>query len=131
MEFNLAPGIKGYAEIVVSENDTAVKYGSGLLEVFATPAMIALMEKTAQLSVQGKLPKGYITLGTEICVKHLKPTLTGMCVKCSSELIDSTRKKLEFKVLVYDEKGTIGEGIHKRHIVHAEEFLNAIKSTNQ
>lgn len=123
MEFNVVEGTKGFTEMVVGENDTAIRYESGLLEVFATPAMVALMEKTAHQSIQNQLPEGYITLGTEICVTHLKPTLVGKRVKCISELKDINGKKLEFNVLVYDEQGTIGEGTHKRYIVQARDFM--------
>lgn len=128
MEFNIVVGTKGFTEMVVGEKDTAIRYESGLLDVFATPAMVALMEKTAWLSIQNQLPEGYITLGTEICVTHLKPTLVGKCVKCISELIEINGKKLEFRVSVYDEQGTIGEGTHKRYIVQAQDFMHKTTS---
>ena len=66
MEFNLKEGISIIKESKVTENETAIKMGSGDLEVYATPAMIALMENTAKSSVIDELPKGYTTVGIEM-----------------------------------------------------------------
>ena len=126
MEFNLSIGIKGNKEIRVKTEDTAAYYGSGLIEVFATPAMIGLMENTAQLSVQSFLPKGFITLGTEINVKHLKATPIGMSVKCESKLINIEGKKLFFEVKAWDEKTEIGNGTHTRYIAESQIFMDKL-----
>lgn len=77
MEFKIETGISHTIEQIVEEKDTASSYGSGLIDVFATPAMIGLMENTAQSSLQAFLPDGYISLGIEINVKHLKAPLLG------------------------------------------------------
>ncbi|MFH1118962.1 MAG: thioesterase family protein [Bacteroidota bacterium] len=127
MEYNLQPGIKGIQVIIVGLSDTASHYGSGLIEVFATPAMVALMEKTAQLSVQDKLPQDHITLGTEISITHVKATPVGMKVFCESVLEAVDGKKLLFKVTARDEKGLIGEGTHCRYIVEAAKFMEKLK----
>lgn len=126
MEFSLTPGKTALAEMLVGQSDTASSYGSGLIDVFATPAMIAFMEKTAMLSIQSELPAGYITLGTEICVTHVKATAKGKRVTCETELIEINGKKLLFKVRAFDEAGLIGEGTHRRYIVNAEEFVNRL-----
>ncbi|MHC1776600.1 MAG: thioesterase family protein [Lentimicrobium sp.] len=123
---NLTPGTTGHQEIIVGPDDTATRYGSGLIDVFATPAMVGLMEKTAQLSVQDLLPQGFITLGTEICIKHVKATPVGMKVFCESVLEAVDGKKLLFRVSARDEKGLIGEGTHRRHIVDAQRFLDKL-----
>ncbi|MBK6346591.1 MAG: thioesterase family protein [Bacteroidales bacterium] len=127
MEYNLQPGLKGTQMITVGASDTASHYGSGLIEVFATPAMVALMEKTAQLSVQEHLPEGHITLGTEISVSHVKATPVGSNVVCESHLVSVDGKKLLFKVSAHDEKGLIGEGTHRRYIVEASKFMEKLK----
>jgi len=124
--FNLQKGIKGHKEIIVSETDTASKFGSGLINVYATPAMVGLMETTAQESVQKHLPSGYITLGIELNIKHLKATPVGMKVRCESELIHIDGKKLIFNVDTYDDKGKIGEGTHSRFIVETKKFLEKL-----
>jgi predicted thioesterase len=131
MDVNLKPGLPGTLTITVSAEDTAARYGSGLVEVFATPAMIALMEKTAQLSVQPHLPEGYITLGTAISVTHLKASPVGMKVHCESTLISAEGRKLEFLVKASDEKGLIGEGTHQRTMVNAERFMEKLREQNQ
>lgn len=120
-------GIEGEKEIIVQAEDTAARYGSGLIEVFATPAMIGLMESTAQQSVQHLLDDGLITLGTEVNIRHLKATPVGMKVNCKSKLISIEGKKLLFEVNASDETGIIGNGTHTRYIVDAEKFMAKLK----
>ncbi len=129
MEFDIKPATVGYQEIIVQLTDTAVNFGSGLIEVFATPAMIGLMEKTAQLSIQEQLTQGYITLGTEINVKHVKATPVGMKVYCNSELLSVDGKRLVFKISARDEAGLIGEGTHHRYIVEADRFMEKLNQS--
>jgi len=129
MEVNLPKDIIYKQEMIVSLKDTAAHYGSGLIEVFATPAMIGFMEGTAQMSVRPYLPEGYITLGIEINVKHLKATPVGMNVFCESKLTGVDGKKLYFEIKAFDEKGEIGTASHTRYIVEAKKFME--KLTNQ
>lgn len=120
----LTLNIKGNEELLVDENYTAKTMGSGTLEVFATPAMIALMEKTAWKSVQDHLDEGQGTVGIALDVKHVAATPLGMKVCCESQLIQIDGKKLTFSVKAYDEVGLIGEGTHERFIVMNEKFQN-------
>jgi len=127
MDFsNLKTGIIGNTKISVKPEDTAAKYGSGLIEVFATPAMIGLMESTAQQSIQPLLPEGYITLGTEVNIKHVKATAVGMTVRCESKLITIEGKKLVFEITAHDEMGLIGNGTHTRYIVETKKFMEKL-----
>jgi predicted thioesterase len=126
MEFSLNIGTKGLGGMAVTEADTAIHNGSGQIEVFATPAMIALMEKTAQLSIQEQLPEGFVTVGTEIHITHSKASPLGAKITCQSELLEAEGKKLMFKVSAHDGKGIIGEGIHHRYIVNAREFMERV-----
>ena len=119
----LTIGIKGTQTIKVTEENTAATMGSGTLAVFATPAMIALMEKTAYLSVQDALDEGMGSVGTYLNVKHLAATPVGMQVTCESELMEIDARRLVFTVKAYDETGLIGEGTHERFIVLNEKFL--------
>lgn len=123
---SITPGIRGSGTITVTPADTAARYGSGLIEVFATPAMVALMEQTAQRSVQALLPDGAITLGTEIHVTHVKATPIGMNVTCTTVLTATDGRKLTFSVEAHDEQGLIGEGTHQRFIVDARRFMEKL-----
>ena len=119
----LKEGVKGTQEIMVTEENTAKVMGSGALDVFATPAMIALMEKTAWESVQPYLEEGSGTVGTLMNVKHVAATPVGMEVTCETKLIEVDRKRLVFEVKAYDAAGVIGEGTHERFIIDNERFL--------
>ena len=123
---DLKIGLENELEIIITPKDTAKAYGSGMVEVFATPAMVALMEKTALLLVSPYLSKGQNTVGTEICVKHIKATPLGQKVQSYAKLIELDGKKLSFQVEAYDEKGLIGTGTHKRFIIDEEAFMNSL-----
>jgi predicted thioesterase len=131
MEIEIKVGVKGLKEQEVTLNDTADKYGSGLVPVFATPAMIALMEQTALESVNTFLPDGYGTVGTVVNIKHLKPTPIGMTVRCVSELVKVDGRRLSFKVMAYDEDGEIGQGEHQRFIVDLNKFMDKLKNKSE
>ncbi|MBP6978568.1 MAG: thioesterase family protein [Bacteroidales bacterium] len=121
--FAIPKGLTGKKRILVSEKDTAAAYGSGLVPVFATPAMIALMENTAQESVRHYLPEGYTTVGSKVDIRHFRPTPTGKWVTCECILTDIHDATLTFAVSASDEKGLIGKGTHVRVIVDMEAFL--------
>lgn len=123
MDICIEKGIEGFEEQIVSYEDTAAKYGSGLVEVFATPAMIALMEKTCLKSVLPFLPEGFGTVGTMVNVFHTKATPLGMKVTCESKLIEVDRKRLLFEVVAKDEVGEIGKGFHERFIIDIKKFM--------
>lgn len=118
----LEAGSKGTKEIMVTNENTAKTMGSGTLDVFATPAMIALMENTAYESVTAELEEGSGTVGTALNVKHVAATPVGMKVTCETELIKVDGRALTFSVKAFDEKGLIGEGEHERFIVFNEKF---------
>ena len=127
----LETGIKGKAEAIVTEEKTARFMGSGELEVFATPAMIALIEETAWRSVAGELVPGEGTVGTRLEVSHLSATPVGMTVTCVTELTEIDRRRLVFRAEVYDEAGKIGEGTHERFIVQNEHFMSKAMEKTQ
>ena len=117
-------GITGTQTITVTEDKTAQAMGSGTLPVFATPAMIALIEETAWKSVADELEEGCVTVGTSLNVKHLAASPVGMKVTCNTTLVEVDKRRLVFSVEVEDETGKIGEGTHERFIVQAEKFQN-------
>ncbi len=118
----LEVGIKGRIEQTVVYELTADYIGSGMVKVFATPMMIAMMEKTCRLSVAPHLEPGDGTVGTHVNVSHCAATPEGMKVWCESELVEIDRRRLVFKVTAYDERGLIGEGSHERFIINNEKF---------
>ncbi|MCB2219728.1 MAG: thioesterase family protein [Bacteroidetes bacterium] len=127
MDIKIPTGIKYQKEIKVNSNDLAIAYGSGDVAVFASPAMIAFLEKTAKESVLSHLPAGYTTVGTEINIKHLKATPEHSIVKTESYLRTVQGMKLIFELHAWDQKGLIGIGTHTRVIVNEKEFMDKIK----
>lgn len=121
-------GIKGYQETVVTPELLASNVGSGLVKVYATAMMIALMEKAAVLSVEPYLEEGQGTVGTHVNVSHCSATPVGMKVWTECELIEIDRRKLVFKVAAYDERGLIGEGLHERFIIDNVKFQQKANS---
>jgi len=102
-------------------------YGSGAVNVFATPAMVGLMEKAALSSIDPLLDAGYTTVGTKINVKHLAATPLGMNVTATARLVEVDGKRLLFEVEVRDEVELVGTGIHERYIVELDNFIKRTK----
>lgn len=123
MTNELREGIMGSSETVVDENNIALTMGSGELEVFATPAMVALMEEAAAESVKPYIDEGSTTVGTALEIEHVSATPIGVSVRCESELCHVDGRKLVFNVTAYDNAGIIGKGRHERFIVEKERFM--------
>ena len=121
-------GVKGSSTVIVDEGNTALAIGSGTLRVFATPAMIALVESTASRSVAQFLDEGSSTVGTHLDVAHTSATPVGMEVVCETELIEVDRRRLVFSVVVRDAAGEIGSGTHERFIVDNAKFMSKAES---
>ena len=119
-------GLKFQSQTVVSSANTALTLGSGDMEVFATPAMVALMENAAMLAVKDYLPEGSATVGTQINTSHIKASPLGATITASATLTAVEGRRLEFDVKAWDEKGVIGEGTHTRFIVDRERFLSKL-----
>ncbi len=128
---NVITGIKGEAKTQVDETNTAIAYGSGGVAVFATPAMIGLMEKAALDSVDKVLSPGLSSVGTRVDVKHLAATPIGMNITAKSELIVVDGKRLNFKIVAYDDSGLIGEGTHERCIIDLEKFMDKAQAKKE
>ena len=123
MDIQLEPGVQGQEKLIVEQKDTAARYGSGLVEVYATPAMVALMEKTCLQSVLPFLPEGHGTVGVKINISHSKATPVGMQVTCESELVEVDRRRLVFEVVARDEVAEIGRGTHERFVIDTKKFM--------
>ena len=96
--------------------------GSGTLDVFATPALVALAEKTCWMSVADALGEGNGSVGTKLELEHTAPTPVGMTVTRESELVAVEGRKLTFKVTLHDEKGPVGGGTHERFVINNAKF---------
>jgi fluoroacetyl-CoA thioesterase len=120
---HIVVGTKGRTEEVVTREKTAETAGSGLLPVYGTPFMIALMELTALKSVQDQLDEGESTVGTVLQIKHVSPSPVGIKVWVESEVTAVEGRKITFDVKAYDEKGLIGEGVHERFVIDKERFM--------
>ena len=123
MEYDLLKGLCHSETLVVEHKDTAAVYGSGALEVFATPAMIALMEKTCLEAVASKIGEGNTTVGIAVNIKHLKASPIGSLIRCDSKLIEVDRKRLVFEVRCFEGDTLVGEGIHERFVVDSAKFM--------
>lgn len=119
----ITTGIKGSCSILADESTSAKTIGSGTLDVFATPAMAALMEKTAWQSIAPYLQEGQGSVGTRLDITHDAATPLGMTVTCKSELIQVDGRRLVFEVTASDDKEIIGRGTHERFIIDNDKFL--------
>jgi predicted thioesterase len=118
----LTLGLKGSAELVVGEQHTAPKVGSGRVHVLATPVMINLIEAAALAAVERLLPPGQQSLGTHLDVRHFAATPVGMRVSAEAELIKIDGRLLTFRVAAADAIEPIGDGTHERVVVTLERF---------
>lgn len=123
----LEKGLSARSAATVVPGNTAAAMGSGDLDVFATPAMVALMENAAMTAVAGELPEGATTVGAEMNVTHIKPSGLGAEITATAVLAEVEGRKLTFNVGARDAEGLIGEGIHIRYIVDREKFMAKVK----
>ena len=121
-------GLKGTATVKASELNSAKTMGSGSLDVFATPSMVALMEKSAVNTIADYLEEGETTVGTLVNITHISATPLGMNITAEAEVIEVNGRELVFNVVASDDAGVIGKGTHKRFIVNAEKFMSKTNS---
>ena len=118
-----APGLAAEIEHTVTDDDTAARWGSGLVPVFSTPALVGLMESAAVQALSGHLAPGQTTVGGHIDVHHLAATPVGMRVRARAELTAVEGRKLTFKVQAWDEVELIGEADHERFVIDEARFV--------
>lgn len=119
-------GLTYTSTVLVSKENSAATMGSGDLEVFATPAMVALMENAAMKAVAKELPEGSTTVGALMNTSHIKPSAMGEMISATATLTEVEGRKLTFSVVANDGKGVIGEGTHVRYIVDRIKFLSKL-----
>ena len=123
---NMKIGLSYESNTLVTETNTADALGSGDMAVFATPAMVALMENAAMLAVKDSLPEGSTTVGVEMLTSHVKASALGANITASATLVEVDSRRLTFDVKAWDDKGVIGEGRHVRFVVDRERFLSKL-----
>ncbi len=123
----LEKGLTAVSRTTVTPQNTAAAMGSGDMPVFATPAMVALMENAAMLAVAGALPEGATTVGAELNVTHIKPSGLGTEVIASAVVTEVDERKITFTVGARDAEGLIGEGTHVRFVVDRARFLAKVR----
>lgn len=123
MDFTLKANAAAEITEVVTEDNTAIKYASGTAPVYATPALVGLMEHAAVKAIGDQLPQGYSTVGISMNIKHTSATPVGMTVKAKAVLIDQDRRRLTFKIEGYDDAGSVGEAVHERFIIEVAPFI--------
>lgn len=115
--------MKSTAETVVTLDNTAKAFCSGALEVFATPAMVSLMEECCWKMIQPELEEGLGSVGSRVNISHVAPSAIGATILCEATLLEIDGRKLTFEVMCSDENGLIGMGTHERYIINNEKFM--------
>jgi len=129
MEFKIPLNASAVRSIIVEEAYTAKFIGSGIVDVLATPMMIALMENAALDAVQTYLAEGWTTVGTKVDIEHLRATPVGEKVTAEASLIKQEGQALVFSVAARDTQGIIGQGSHKRFIIDVKKFTQNLKKS--
>jgi fluoroacetyl-CoA thioesterase len=118
----LKAGLKGSSDLLVGEEHTAPRVGSGRVHVLATPVMINVIEAAALAAIEHLLPAGYQSLGTRLDIRHFAATPVGMRVRAEVEVVKVDGRTVTFRVAVKDEKEPIGDGTHERMVVNVSRF---------
>jgi fluoroacetyl-CoA thioesterase len=124
-------GIRGAAEIVVGEEHTAPRVGSGRVRVLATPVMINVMEAAALAAIEHRLPAGHQSLGTHLDIGHYAATPVGMRLRATAEVTKVEGRTVTFRVEAFDEKERVGDGTHTRVVVNVERFDKRVQAKLQ
>ena len=127
LENTLQPGLSAESRTLVNETNTAIQFGSGSLAVYATPALVALMENAAVRALEGHLQSGYSTVGGQIDVRHLAATPVGIEVRAQADLVEVQGRKLTFRIQAWDAVELIGEANHIRFLIEDESFMAKVK----
>lgn len=119
-------GTKCQLEQVVTEDLTAAAVGSGLLPVFGTPFLAAMLENAAMTCLQTFLEDEKGSVGTHLDISHDAPTPVGMKVWAEAEILSVSEngKLVDFKIKAWDESGPISQGVHTRAVINSQRFLD-------
>ncbi|MGB1285090.1 MAG: thioesterase family protein [Aggregatilineales bacterium] len=127
----LRVGLIGESLATVDEESTALYMGSGSLEVYATPALVTLMESAAVIAIDPELSEGFTTVGIEINVRHLSATPVGERVVAMAEVTRVEGRRVTLEVRAWDERELIGEGVHTRYVINIEQFMDRLERVDE
>jgi fluoroacetyl-CoA thioesterase len=127
LQLKLPVGLTGSAELVVGEQHTAPRIGSGRIHVLATPVMINLIEAAALAAVEQSLPEEHQSLGTRLDISHIAATPVGMRVRATAEVVRVEGRTIHFRVRAEDERELIGEGTHERVVVNVARLVERVR----
>ena len=122
----LKVGLIGEVKKEVTEQDTAARWASGLVEAYSTPALVGQIENASVKAVEKCLENNQTSVGVEVNIKHLAPTPVTMTVKARAELVEIDGRRLKFKVEAWDEKDKVCEGWHSRVLVDKSRFADRL-----
>ncbi len=128
MDFTVKEDLELEKKFAVGEEHTAKFLGSGDVEVFATPAMIAFMEHTCRVAADSELPEGFTTVGTKVCISHLAAAPKGASIRVHCKLKRQEGKKLVFDVEAWWNNTKVGAGEHERFIINRKKFLEKLRA---
>ena len=123
----IEPGIAAERSEVVTADLLATRLGSGSVEVYATPAMVALIESAAVAAIEPLLPEGQTSVGVALDVKHLAATPLGRRVRARAEVVQVDGRQVTFQVQAWDEHELIGEGMHTRFVIDVARFMVRVR----
>jgi len=106
----------------VGHEHLASAFGSGLVNVLATPVLVGFCEETARRMVEPHLPPGQKTVGTSIRLDHLAATPPGMRVTLRATLVEIDRRRLRFEIEARDELELVARATHERYVIDADRF---------
>ena len=118
----LEAGLKNEKTWLVAKEHLASAFGSGLVDVLATPVLVGLCEECSRAAVDPLLGEGEKTVGSSISLRHLAATPPGMHVTVKSELVEVEGRRLRFKIEAFDEVERIAEADHERFVIDVERF---------
>jgi fluoroacetyl-CoA thioesterase len=124
----IRPGLTHEITHKVEEKHLASRWGSGLADVLATPAIVGFCEECSRLAVEELLPPEMGTVGNAINLRHLAPTPIGMKVTVKAQLVDVDGRRLRFSVEAWDEVERVAEGEHDRFIIDNDRFEQGVRS---
>ena len=115
-------GMRAERILVVPPERTVGHFVPGMPSVYATPMMILEMEMAAGDAIKGHLDPGWVTVGTEVDIRHLQASPVGATIRTTAEVIAVERRVIRFAVEAFDGDRKIGEGRHARGLVNVETF---------